>query len=185
MQSSSNASVSLDVATREARTLLISFVDLTRFTAFCQKRDDATVADFLDDLYERVGRHVHGAGGRVVKFIGDATLIVFDGADCDVGVRALLALRREVDGHMADQGLPGRLIVKAHLGQVVWGPVGIEGDKRLDCIGSAVNTAATLGSQGLALSVQAFRGLEPETRRLFKKHTPPITYIPSGDRRPS
>jgi hypothetical protein len=34
----------------------------------------------------------------------------------------------------------------------------------------------------MALSPQAFRKLEPETRKLFKKHTPPVTYIPVEER---
>ncbi len=29
-----------------------------------------------------------------------------------------------------------------------------------------------------------FRSLQADTRKLFKKHTPPITYIPLDDRRP-
>jgi len=36
----------------------------------------------------------------------------------------------------------------------------------------------------LALTASAFRALKPETRTLFKKHTPPISYIGVEDRRP-
>jgi hypothetical protein len=39
------------------------------------------------------------------------------------------------------------------------------------------NIAATLPSNGYAISVETFRQIKPETRKLFKKHTPPITYI--------
>ena len=31
---------------------------------------------------------------------------------------------------------------------------------------------------GFTLTPQAFRQLNPDTRKLFKKHTPPVTYIP-------
>jgi hypothetical protein len=41
-----------------------------------------------------------------------------------------------------------------------------------------VNTAATLESRNFALSAQAFRKLGPAARKAFRKHTPPVTYIP-------
>jgi len=47
-------------------------------------------------------------------------------------------------------------------------------DKRFDVFGHAVNIAALLTSDGLALT--------PQTCRHFKKHTPPISYISVEDR---
>ena len=47
-----------------------------------------------------------------------------------------------------------------------------------DVYGSTVNFGAVLPSTGFAMTPQVFRKLEPETRQLFKKHTPPMTYIP-------
>jgi hypothetical protein len=44
-----------------------------------------------------------------------------------------------------------------------------------------VNIAATLKSNDLAITPQLFRRLNPDTRKLFKKHTPPITYIPVNE----
>jgi len=55
-------------------------------------------------------------------------------------------------------------------------------DKRFDVFGHAVNIAALLTSDGLALTPQVFRRLTPQTRRHFKKHTPPISYISVEDR---
>ena len=49
--------------------------------------------------------------------------------------------------------------------------------KRFDIIGDNVNITATLKSNGFTISVETFRKLKKETRQLFKKHTPPITYI--------
>jgi hypothetical protein len=37
-----------------------------------------------------------------------------------------------------------------------------------------------LKTQGFAITPEVFRKLTPETRKLFKKHTPPVTYIPIG-----
>ena len=47
-----------------------------------------------------------------------------------------------------------------------------------DIYGEAVNIAAVLQSNGLTLTAQVFQKLDSSTRQLFKKHTPPITYIP-------
>lgn len=62
------------------------------------------------------------------------------------------------------------------------GPIGTRNDKRLDVFGETVNIAAMLKANGIAITPQVFRKLEPETRKLFKKHTPPVTYIPVEER---
>ena len=162
---------------------LIVFVDLTRFAAQSQRVDDVEIADALDAFYEQVGATVQGAGGRVVKCMGDAVLIAFDEVHVDRGVESLLSLKQAVDQSMARRGWECRLVVKAHFGTVVAGPFGRAGDKRSDVIGKTVNVAATLEASGVALSVAAFRKLDPALRRRFKKHTPPVTYIRLGDRR--
>jgi hypothetical protein len=52
---------------------------------------------------------------------------------------------------------------------------------RAEVLGKEVNATAMLDSMGVALSVEAFRRLDPEARKRFKKHTPPVTYIRTGD----
>ena len=50
--------------------------------------------------------------------------------------------------------------------------------------GKTVNVAASLPGSGLTMTLAVLRDLTPETRMLFKKHTPPISYIDLGDTRP-
>jgi len=57
--------------------LLIAFIDLTRFAAQSQRTDDLEIAETIDAYYEHVGVAVRAGGGSVVKFEGDAALIVF------------------------------------------------------------------------------------------------------------
>jgi len=163
--------------------LLIAFVDLTRFGAQSERTDDLELAETLDAYYEHIGAAVQGAGGTVVKFEGDAALIVFPASEVDRGVETLLALKDSVDHLMAQRGWGCRLIAKAHFGTVIAGPFGVAGDKRPDVIGRAVNTAAMLDATGVTLSVEAFRKLGRDLRARFKKHTPPITYIRNADPR--
>ena len=169
-------------AVRSETPLLVVFIDLTRFWAQSQRVDDQEVADTLDTYYEQVGAAVKAAGGRVVKFLGDGALIVFEEDRVDAGAEMLLALKDAVDRAMARRGWECRLIAKAHFGPVIAGPFGAAGDKRHDVAGRTVNVAASLEANGVTLSVEAFRKLSPETRKRFKKHTPPITYIRLDDR---
>jgi hypothetical protein len=59
--------------------------------------------------------------------------------------------------------------------------LGVRGDKRPDILGETVNACFLLKGRGVVLSPQAFRALGPALRRLFKKHTPPVTYIPATE----
>jgi class 3 adenylate cyclase len=171
------------VEDRSEVPLLIAFADLTRFFVQSQRGSDLDLADTLDAFYECVAVPVDKAGGRVVKFIGDAALIVFSEDAVERGVEALLQVKDAVDDLMERRRWDCRLTVKAHFGTTVAGPFGAAGAKRFDVIGKAVNTAATLDGSGVTLSVAAFRKLGPELRRRFRKHTPPVTYIRHEDPR--
>jgi adenylate cyclase len=164
-------------------SLLIAFVDLARFAAQSQRVDDFELANGVDSYYEHLGAAVLAAGGTIVKFVGDAALVVFPEAAVDQGVATILALKDSVDDLMTDMGWECRLTARVHFGSVIAGPFGVENAKRFDVLGKAVNTAATLGGPGVTLSVEAFRKLGRDLRTRFKKHTPPITYIRVEDPR--
>jgi class 3 adenylate cyclase len=87
-------------------------------------------------------------------------------------------LQTQGDAWLAERGINSRNKVTAHFGEVACGPVGTRQHKSFDVFGVTVNTAARLNSNGFAMTAQVFRQLDAETRKLFKKHTPPITYIP-------
>jgi len=172
----------MDPPERAEMRLLISFVDLTRFSAQSRRLGDREIADVMDAMYRRVGAAITAAGGRVVKFIGDASLIVFREEEADPGVVALLDLKAELDDYFHGLGWECRAVVKIHVGSAVAGPYGLTGT--FDVLGNDVNTCAMLQSPGVALSVEAFRSLSPELRQRFKKHTPPVCYIRTEDPRP-
>ncbi|MFI5015843.1 MAG: hypothetical protein ACHQAY_26195, partial [Hyphomicrobiales bacterium] len=118
-------------------------------------------------------------------FFGAGALAVFAVVAVDRGVVALFRPTDTVDAYLAAAGWDCRLTVKAHFGPAIAGPFGAPGDKRFDVVGKAVNTAASLDGNGITLSVAAFRKLEPEMRRRFKRHTPPVSYIRNEDPRRS
>ncbi len=174
------------VAARAERHLLICFLDLSTYTLDARRTaDDSRLAGIVDGYYERVAERTRSAGGTVVKFIGDGALLVFPIARADDAVVALLELKADTDAWLESVRWESRLVVKAHAGTVVSGPFGASDDKRFDVLGDEVNVTARLQTRALAISAEAFRLLSPAVRKRFKKHTPPITYIPVEDRHPS
>jgi class 3 adenylate cyclase len=121
---------------------------------------------------------VGAAGGLVVKFMGDAALVVFPEDLADQGIMALLDLKADIDRWLQDRPIGNSLHVNVHFGETMIGRMGRAG--HLDVIGETVNIAATLGSRGFGLSQQAFRCLSPEHRRLFHRFTPPALYLPNS-----
>ena len=161
----------------EQKNLLVAFCDLTNYAKISRKVDETEVFKYLSNIYEVIGEIIESSNGQIIKFIGDAALIAFEEKDVDKGIVALKRLKTEIDSYNQKMKYESQLIIKAHFGQVICGIVGTKTKKNYDIFGNVVNIAATLPSNGYTLSVEAFRKLKPETRKLFKKHTPPITYI--------
>ena len=169
------------ISTPTELDVLVAFTDLTQFARYARSCTARELFDAVSAYYEVIGGIVSDAGGKVVKFVGDEALVVFPDSDIDRGVDALLAIKETGDAWLAQREMPCRHYIRAHYGPVVCGPVGTRSEKRFDLFGETVNLAATLSSRGFAVTPQVFRKLQKEKRRLFKKHTPPITYIPVGE----
>lgn len=160
---------------RERTQLLVAFIDLTGYTAMARVISDLELAEFLDRHYARVTEVVEKAPGRVVKFIGDGALLVFEEQFAEAGVAALVALKEQTDAWLREVAPRSRLMVKAHFGPVIAG--GFGPTRTFDVIGETVNTTARLAADGFALSPEAFAKLTNEAlRHRFRKNTPPITY---------
>jgi len=162
----------------------IAFVDIAGYSQNSRQRSNIELAAFLDGFYALVAEAARSSGGCVVKYLGDGALLSWPETAADSATKALLALRTAARRWMAEQGWHTDLIVKLHAGTVVEGGFGAPSEPHHDIIGVAVEVAARLDTRGFALSAEAFRQLSPTTRQLFKKHTPPVTYLPVDDRRP-
>jgi class 3 adenylate cyclase len=160
---------------------LVGFYDLTGYTAFSAKREPREVLDILTGYFALTGTIIAGHGGKLIKPLGDAGLCAFFAADADAGVHALRQVQTDGDGWLAARGYKAHAKVKLHIGPVALGLVGAPGAEILDIYGKTVNTAAVLESQGFAMTPAVFRSLAPDTRKLFKKHTPPVSYIDVND----
>lgn len=157
--------------------LLVGAYDLTGYFKFCSTVPTRTVFDILAGYFDLTGGLINDAGGRFVKAIGDAGLTAFRAEDADLGVRTHLDVQKQGDAWLKDNGYPGRARIRLNLGPLTCGPLGAPGQAPFDIIGPTVNIATRVGTEGFAMTPAVFRALAPETRKLFKKHTPPVTYI--------
>ena len=154
----------------------VAFFDLSRMAEWCSSGGDVAVANFLQRFYELSADCLEPAGVRIVKFIGDAGLVVMDEESIDAGVVALVDLCLRTRELALKAGFDSWLNVTLHVGQVVAGDFGPPKQKRFDVIGKAVNVAARLGRRGFTLSGQAYRRLSPKTRERFDKIKTPTNY---------
>lgn len=162
--------------------LVVAFSDLTSFARFSNNIKIEDLFDFMSEYYELVGEIIDKTGGMVIKFIGDSILIAYNRESSDKAALGLMELKESGDKWLQCKDINCRHIIKAHYGSVVCGKIGTREDKRVDIFGETVNTAALLKSNGFSITPQLFRTLNSKTRKLFKKHTPPITYIPLGEK---
>ena len=154
-------------ATRTSEAALIVFLDLTHFAAESKRAGDAEAADVIDGYYQLVADAIASAGGRTVKFIGDATLAVFPEERIDDAAALLLDLVPIVERFMQQRSWQCELTVRAHFGVVVAGEFGASGEKHFDVIGQAVNDTARMASSGITLSREALAKLSPHVRAKF------------------
>jgi class 3 adenylate cyclase len=164
--------------------LLIGFYDLTGYMRYSEKAEPRQLLDLMAGYFRLTGQILTDAGGHLIKSMGDAGLAAFPAELADAGVLAFQSMQRQGDAWLAAQGYKTHAVVKLHLGPVAIGMVGAPGQEIIDVYGLTVNTAAQLPSTGLAMTPAVFRRLAPATRQLFKKHTPPISYIDAADSRP-
>ena len=129
----------------------ILFCDIRGFTSLSQELGAAGVVSVVNQIFDVVGNSVRENDGEILKFIGDAVLIVFAGhkaGDRDQMVKSMLAtVRTAVEGVAAlgkQLKLPLAIGFGGHIGDVLYGNIGTE--ERLDftVMGPSVNLASRL-----------------------------------------
>jgi adenylate cyclase len=132
---------------------IIALADLRGFHRHvCAKLSPEEIFTFLSEYYSVVQRVMDGAEGRIIKFIGDAILLVFRATDPDSAINTLKELKSETDIFLSQAGYDSRLCIKAHVGRVAIGTIGERELERLDICGLAVNQTALLPNDEWILS---------------------------------
>jgi class 3 adenylate cyclase len=179
--SSSDLFFNRDFSKPAQEKLLIIFFDWPLYTRIAKEMKSEEVFAALNEFYAMSDLFFSSRGGRVLKYMGDAGLVIFPCERAEAGIVSLLEFKEQSDIWLGQKGFAPGIKVNAHFGEVTIGAMGAPGFARLDIIGSSVNICATLGKRGLTLSPQAFRALSPKNRKHFKKFTPPVVYTAIND----
>ena len=157
------------------RPLVIVMADLARFTHAVAGLSLLEMASVVDAFYRSAAEVVSGHRGRVVKFVGDGCLAVFEPDDAVAALDAVEALRTRIAELAADFGIELDLGANVHLSTVAEGELGP--DATYDIVGMGVVHAFRMGSgAGTRISEPVYRKLPSDRRTPWHKHQPPATY---------
>lgn len=133
--------------------MLVAFADINGFVKFCSRKNPSEIFKFLSEFYLHSGNVISKyQSGKIVKFMGDSMLIVFDENFVKEGVDSLKELQSQIDKFLLNFGKDLTLSIKANFGEVACGEIGTETDKRFDVFGNTVNKAALLTDGDFVLS---------------------------------
>jgi len=131
------------------------FSDLRNFTQLTETSPSREVLQLLNDYFEFVAAAVGARGGEILRFIGDAMLIVFPiDADttCESACKAAIEAARDAQSTIATLNFQRRrhgqpqieFGVGLNVGEVVYGNVGAPDRLDFTVMGPAVNRTARL-----------------------------------------
>lgn len=132
---------------------VIGFCDLRDSTALAESIGAQAYLSTLNDYFECVLAPVLERGGEVLSFIGDAALVIFPvGRDpADAATRAVDAARDAMarmqvlnERRSASESVQLRFGVGLHLGDVLYGNVGIPTRIAFTVVGAAANETARI-----------------------------------------
>ena len=161
---------------------LIAFADIQNFLGLAKGIPDSLdLFNLLNGIARNMIECIEGTPGKIVKFIGDACLIVYPEGSVDIGIERILLLKKKCEQYLAGLGFSNKLRISAHYGEAAIGQFGQGCYQQIDILGDSVNTASAIGRgehRGrLVISPQLFRKLSSFNRKAFHKYTPPIVYI--------
>lgn len=159
------------------RRLVMVMVDLAGFTKAIAPLSSMQLAELVDDFYKLGAEAIERTGGRVVKFVGDGCLAVYDDSQAATAVRCVQALRDAVRSLGSRYGIALDIGANVHLSVVVEGEYGDGPSRGYDIIGAGVIHVYRMGAgAGVRISEPVYRQLPNDERGPWKKQQPPATY---------
>ena len=124
----------------------IMFCDIQGFTSLSEREAPETVVQMINEVFEQVEAQATQHNGEILKFIGDAMLLVFHAdqrTPADVAHDIIETTTKSLEA-IAHSALPIGIRIGATIGEVVQGNIGTS--QRLDftVMGTAVNLASRL-----------------------------------------
>jgi adenylate cyclase len=157
------------------------FSDLHGFTSMSERLSTEELVVLLNDYAEAAISAIHGAGGDVLKLIGDGVLAIFPADDSAAACRSALAAQREMRAKLGElearrkaKGAPGASIyLGLHIGDVFYGNIGSKDRLDFTVVGQAVNEANRIAAmcssidRDLLVSHAFLQSLPPDERKHF------------------
>lgn len=136
------------------RLAAVWFADIVGYSSLSSRDEDAALA-LVRSLQDAAHAEVPAHGGRVVKFVGDAALAVFESVDA--ALKAALAVHERFNRTPTAQTHESRLRIGLHLGEITEASDG-------DVYGDGVNVAARLQSKARPGEVLVSRAVKEMIR---------------------
>ena len=127
--------------------LTVCHADIERFNVATRNLSLDELVDFLQGYYELAGDVLLAHNGRMVRYMGDAVLALFDPGKEEIACRAMWALSQAYDHYIEDRGSDAkvsRLAVGIATGEVVVGQFGHPQMLAYDVLGRTVTVASAL-----------------------------------------
>jgi class 3 adenylate cyclase len=132
--------------------LVFGLTDVAWFTKACAAHGDARAVEFLRDYYALVAEAVRGAGGTIVKTLGDGVLFTFPRNRARNAVDALRSLGARANDVCRDFDAQCTFQVRMGVGTLLRGRLGPPGAEREDVIGNALNQLVKMRPQDFVLT---------------------------------
>ncbi len=132
--------------------------DIRGFTALSERFTPSQLIAFVNRLYERITRVVGERQGVIDKFLGDAVLCIFEGADsaeravtCGAKMLTTVGSFNREEGRPADHAV--QIGIGVHTGPVILGTIGSSDRMDSTVLGLTVNLAKRLEEATRSLGV--------------------------------
>jgi len=140
----------------ETREVTVLFTDIVGFTSRTERLSAEDTATFLNHHFALVSRCIETEGGTIDKYIGDASMALWNVAEeqpehAARAVRAAQAISAALAADNAGRTQPVRLCIGVHSGPVVVGNIGSATRMNYTVVGDTVNAANRLESLGREL----------------------------------
>jgi len=117
--------------------LLVYIIDISNFAKACKNRTEQEVYKILDKFYILVESEIGKADGRVVKFMGDSALIIFELDNEAIAKQAIKDLIEKSNELWQEFNIDSKLKTKSDICNLVCGEMGL--NKRFDVVGNDLN----------------------------------------------
>lgn len=137
----------------------IMFCDVRGFTAMSEQLGAQGVVRVMNDVFEIIEAEVLKYGGEILKFIGDALLIIFPTSSCTENlaahmIRSAVQSVLRVEEHGKKHNLSLSVGFGCHIGEVLYGNIGTPNRLDFTVMGPAVNLTSRLESMCKTLGAQ-------------------------------